>query len=139
MSHFSALVSSWSTKRTGPDARAKVACARWVQLRYGNQAQLTLVALVNPVAQETRIAKPPSRQHKVDSQVDFGFPWDPRGFTDVQETVHEAIKWSWAAVARHSPWDLVMSMYSLKALPASSNGVGFDTQNKLIRTSSVER
>ena len=51
----------------------------------GNQAQLTVVALVNPVAQETRIAKPPSRQHKVDSQVDLGFPWDPRGFTGVQE------------------------------------------------------
>ena len=52
----------------------------------GNQARLTIVALVNPVAQETRIAKPPSRQHKVDSQVDLAFPWDPRGFTGVQET-----------------------------------------------------
>ena len=51
----------------------------------GNQPQLTTVAFVNPVAQDTRIAKPP-RQHKVDSQVDLGFPWDPREFTGVQET-----------------------------------------------------
>ena len=52
----------------------------------GNQAQLKIVDLVNPVAQETRSAKPPSRQHKVDSQVDLGFLWDPSGFTGVQET-----------------------------------------------------
>ena len=52
----------------------------------GNQAQLTTVALVNPVAQMTRIAKPPSRQHKVDTQENLGFPWDPRGFTNTQET-----------------------------------------------------
>ena len=52
----------------------------------GNQAQIAIVALVNPVAQEARIAKPPSRQHKVDSQVDLVFPWDPRGFSGVQET-----------------------------------------------------
>ena len=48
------------------------------------EAQLTIVALVNPLVQETRIAKSSSRQHKVDSQVDLGFPWDPRGFTGVR-------------------------------------------------------
>ena len=44
------------------------------------------LSLVNPVAQETRIAQPPSRQHKVGTQVDLGFPWETRGFTSVQET-----------------------------------------------------
>ena len=57
--------------------------------------------------------------------MDFGFPWDPRGFTGVQEQRYEAIKRS---VGRRSPWDLVMSMYSLRAMPATSNGEGFDTR-----------
>ena len=48
--------------------------------------QLTIVALVNPVAQETRGSKPPSAEYKFYSQMDLGFPWDPRRFTSVQET-----------------------------------------------------
>ena len=86
-SHFSALVSSWSTKRKGPlrKSRQNALVPDGCSCGTGNQAQLTIVALVNPVAQETRIAKPPRKQNKVDSQVEFGFPWDPRNFTCVQE------------------------------------------------------
>ena len=83
------LASPWSRKRKVPirvqnrqNALVPDACS----CGLGNQAQLTIVALVNPVAHETRIATPPSRQHKVDSQEDLGFPLDPGGFMGVQET-----------------------------------------------------
>ena len=70
----------------GPETRQNALVPDGCSCGTGNQAQLTIVTLVNPVAQETRIAKPPSRQHKVDSQVHLGFPWDTRVFTGVQET-----------------------------------------------------
>ena len=94
----------------GPDSCAKsaaCACARWVQKRTGNQAQLTIVALVNPVAQETRIAKT-AQQTTQGGQPRL--PWvsrDPRRF-----------KRPWAAVGGRSPWDLVVSINSLRALQA---------------------
>ena len=58
----------------------------------------------------------------------LGFHGIPAGSRACKKQRYEAIKRSWAAVGRRSPWDLVMSMYSLRALPASSNGVGFDTR-----------
>ena len=102
----------------------------------GNQAQLTTVALVNPVAQETRIAKPPSRQHKVDSQVDLGFPWDPRGFTGVQETEVRGDQ----AVVGCSRKTQSMGSCDVHVLPESFTSFKqwsriLHTQNKLIRTS----
>ena len=92
-----------------------------------NQAQRMIVALVNPVAQETRIAKQPSTQHKVDSQVDFGFPWAPRGF--IGRARNRGTRRSSGRRLQSEDavrGDLVMSKNSLGALPASSNGVGFD-------------
>ena len=103
----------------------------------GNQAQLTIVALVNPVAQETRTAKPPSRQHKVDSQADFGFPWDPRGITGVQETVVRGDQ----AVVGCSRKTQSMGSCDVHVLPETFNRIMqrvriSHTKNKLIRTSS---
>ena len=83
------MASSWSTKRMVPiraqnqqNALVPDGCS----CGSGNQAQLTIVVLVSPVAQETRIAKPPNTQYKVDSQEDLGLPRDPGGYMGVQET-----------------------------------------------------
>ena len=92
----------------------------------GNQAQLTFVALVNPLAQETRIAKPSSRQH---NHKDLGFPWDPRGFTGVRRNRGTRRSSGRGLLSEDAkPWDLVRSIYFLRALPASSNGEGFHTR-----------
>ena len=67
----------------GPDSWCKIGRMRLCQMgaaaALATKLSLRLSPLVNPVAQETRIAKPPSRQHKVDSQEDLGFPRDPGG------------------------------------------------------------
>ena len=51
---------------------------------------------------------------------------------DCQTSQWAAQRWtekrSWAGVGRRSPCDLVNSTCSLRALPASSNGVGLDTR-----------
>ena len=56
----------------------------------------------------------------------LGFHGIPAGSRACKKQRYEAIKRSWAAVGTRSPWDLVKSMYSLRALPASSNGAGLD-------------
>ena len=89
----------------------------------GNQAQLTIVALVNP-----GLPNRPADNTRWTAKWTLGFHGIPAGLRACKKQRHEAIKRSWAAVGRRSPWDLVMSMYSMRALSASSNGVGFDTR-----------
>ena len=79
--------------------------------RTGKQAQLTIVALVNPVAQDADC-------HGI-----------PAGSRACKKQRYEAIKRPWAAVGRRSPWNLLMSEYSLRALPASSNEAGLLVHN----------
>ena len=62
------------------------------------------------------------------AKLTLGFHGIPVGSRACKKLRYEAIKRSWAAVGRRSPWDLVMSMYSQRASPASSNGVGLDTR-----------
>ena len=125
--HFSALVSSWSTKWKGPlRAQKSTECLvpDGCSCGAGNQAQLTIVALVDPVAQGDR----PADNTRWTAKWTLGFHGIPAGSRACKKQRYEAIKRSWGCSRKTQSMGSCDVMYSLRALPASSNGVGFDTR-----------
>ena len=112
--HFSALVSSWSTKRKGPlraQKSTECACARWVQLRYWQPS-----SAYDCRSRQSSCPGDPDCQ-TAQQTTQGGQPRGPLGFHGIpagsracKKQRHEAIKRSRAAVGRRSPWDLVTSI-----------------------------